>query len=190
MSALLPRNSGRCARSTAPQLLPTPPLAAATPKRPPSRSGRSEAIAQALARRGRPGRGGACVEGRPLVRWAEGRGQGWGRRNFLRLRLGSGLQSRLRLVSQSLRTGLVGCEVQPHRYQCGPAPAVLLQGATCRNSGILRGSLRGRESGQTVKVSPQRHLPIHSVISIHLFQEFYRANRHHPKKSYFTILYS
>lgn len=122
MSALLPRNSGRCARSTAPQLLPTPPLAAATPKRPPSRSGRSEAIAQALARRGRPGRGGACVEGRPLGRWAEGRGQGWGRRNFLRLRLGSGLQSRLRLVSQSLRTGLVGCEVQPHRYQCGPAP--------------------------------------------------------------------
>ena len=71
VSALLPPNSGRCARSTARRLRPTAPLSAATPKRPPSRFGRSEAIAQAPARHGRPGRGGAGAEGRPLGRGAE-----------------------------------------------------------------------------------------------------------------------
>lgn len=78
VSALLPPNSGRCARSTAQRLRPTAPLAAATPKRPPSRSGRSEATAQAPARHGSPGKGGAGSAGRPLGRGAEGAGPGAG----------------------------------------------------------------------------------------------------------------
>lgn len=93
MQSLLPPSSGRCARSTARPRRPTPPLAAATPKRPPSRSGRLKAIAQAPARRGRPRRGGA---GSRSDRWAAGRGGGAEGRSpgFPGLRYRSGLGSR------------------------------------------------------------------------------------------------
>lgn len=80
MSALLPPNSGCCARSTARRLRPAPLRAAATLKRPPSLSRRSEALAQAHTLHGRLGgaepaaratvgrRGGSLRGGAPAAR--------------------------------------------------------------------------------------------------------------------------